>query len=100
MKGIYLDYAAATPLDGQVLAAMRPYLSDKFYNPSAMYLSAQAVRRDLEEARHRISQMIGAKPAEIIFTSGATEANNLALAGVLAAEPKAQLIVSATEHES
>lgn len=100
MKQIYLDYAAATPLNPQVLAAMQPYFADKFYNPSAIYLAGQTVRRDLHAARHSIAQSLGAKPAEIVFTSGATEANNLALCGVMAAEPKAELIVSAIEHES
>ncbi len=71
---IYLDYAAATPVDEKVLVAMLPYFHDDFYNPSAAYLSAQKVRNDLEGARHLIAQTIGARPAEIIFTAGATEA--------------------------
>lgn len=100
MSGIYLDYAAATPMEPKVSAAMQPYLSEKFQNPSAMYLSAQAVRRDIDEARHSIAKILGAKPAEIIFTSGATEANNLAISGVMAAWPKGKLITSAVEHES
>lgn len=77
-KTIYLDYAAATPLDGKVLASMQPYWSDTFYNPSAAYQPAREVRVDIENARKTISQIMGAKPGEIIFTAGATESINLA----------------------
>ena len=62
---IYLDNAAATPVDSRVLAAMMPYFSDEFYNPSAAYLSARKVRADVEEARHTLAKLIGAKSAEI-----------------------------------
>lgn len=79
---IYLDNAAATPVDSRVLAAMMPYFSDEFYNPSAAYLSARKVRADVEEARHTLAKLIGAKSAEIIVTAGATESINLALGGV------------------
>lgn len=75
---IYLDYAATTPLDERVLAAMQPYLSDKFYNPSAAYQPAREIRRDIEDARKSIAHILGAKPTEIIFTAGATESINLA----------------------
>lgn len=76
---IYLDYAAATPIDKRVIKAMTPYFSDKFYNPSAAYLAARDVRTDVEEARHDIAKVIGARPAEIVFTAGATESINLAM---------------------
>ncbi len=76
---IYLDYAAATPIDRRVVKAMVPYFSDKFYNPSAAYLAARSVRADVEEARHSIAKVIGARPAEIVFTAGATESINLAM---------------------
>ncbi len=95
MKQVYLDYAAATPMDPKVAQAMAPYLSDQFYNPSAMYLSAQTVRRHIDEARHDIAKILGAKSSEIIFTSGATEANNLAIRGI-----GDGIIISAIEHES
>lgn len=75
---IYLDYAAATPLDERVLSAMQPYLSEKFYNPSAAYQPARDVRQDIEAARGSIARILGAKPTEIIFTAGATESINLA----------------------
>jgi cysteine desulfurase len=99
-RPIYLDYAAATPMDSKVAAAMGPYFSDNFYNPSAAYLAAKAVKKDLAAARSSVSQTLGARPAEIIFTAGATEANNLAIAGIMNQYPQAELLVSAVEHES
>lgn len=102
---LYFDYAAATPLDDDVLSAMQPYFSQSFYNPSATYAPAQAVARDLEAARARVAHWFGARPAEIIFTAGGTESNNLAIHGVmrqLAAEgyDDANIVVSAVEHEA
>ena len=75
---IYLDYVSATPMDSKVFAAMKPYFSNIFYNPSAAYGAAREAKADFEEARHKIAQTIGAKPAEIIMTAGATESINLA----------------------
>lgn len=89
---IYLDYAAATPLDSFVLAAMQPYLTDVFYNPSAPYQPARKVRNDIEEARHNIAKIIGSRTSEIIFTAGATESINLAFAG------QGHIVVTAIEH--
>lgn len=99
-KPIYLDYAAATPLDPKVMAAMQPYFTDNFYNPSALYLSAKAVAKDISEARGRIAKHFGARPAEVIFTAGGTEANNLAIHGVMNQHPGANIVVSAVEHEA
>ena len=79
---IYLDYAAATPVNRKVLVAMQPYFSDVFYNPSAAYGLARQTRADYSDAKHRIAQVIGAKPAEIVMTSGATESIALAINGV------------------
>ncbi len=100
MKKVYLDYAAATPLDPKVIAAMQPYLAERFYNPSASYLAAKDVRRDVEAARQRVAHWFGARPGEIIFTAGGTEANNLAVQGVMQAFPGKKIIISAIEHES
>lgn len=100
MKPIYLDYASATPLENDVLAAMQTYFTDRFYNPSAAYLAARSVRQDLEAARHTVAIQLGARPSEIIFTAGATEANNLAIQGVMSQYPKGEVLVSAIEHES
>jgi len=97
---IYLDYAAATPMDPAVLEVMLPYFSEHFYNPSATYLPAVAVRKDLEAARGRIAQLLGARPSEIVFTAGGTEANNLAIRGIMELHPEANIVTSAIEHES
>ena len=92
---IYLDNAAATPVDPRVLAAMMPYFSDNFYNPSAAYLAARRVRNDVEEARHTLAKLIGAKPAEIVITAGATESINMALNGV-----GGRIATTAIEHSA
>lgn len=99
MKQIYLDYAAGTPMDLQVLEVMRPYFSEEFYNPSATYLAGQAVRRAVSDARGRVAKQLGCRPAEIIFTAGATEANNLAIQGVMKF-PDREVLTSAIEHDS
>ena len=97
---IYLDYAAATPVDPVVATAMQPYASERFYNPSATYGAARQVRDDLEAARARVAHWLGARPAEIVFTAGGTEANNLAIRGVMGGYPEGNMVVSAIEHES
>jgi len=100
MKRIYLDYAAATPLSQEALDAMLPYFSEKFYNPSATYIAARAVKNDLDKIRAQVAAILEAKLAEIVFTAGATEANNLAIQGVMRQFPAGELLVSAIEHES
>ncbi|MBX6334895.1 aminotransferase class V-fold PLP-dependent enzyme, partial [Candidatus Saccharibacteria bacterium] len=97
---IYLDYAAATPMDPAVLEVMQPYFSAQFFNPSATYTAAEQVRRDVDAARARVAYWLGARPSEIIFTAGGTEANNLAIHGVMQQFPDANVVVSAIEHES
>lgn len=99
-QSIYLDHAAATPLDPRVLEAMRPYLEEQSANPSSLYAAARATRRAVEEARHAISAILGAKPTEIVFTSGGTESNNLAIQGVLRAHPGAHWVTTAIEHDA
>jgi cysteine desulfurase len=99
-KVIYLDYAAATPLDPQVLVAMEPYFTEQFFNPSAVYLAAKATGKDLETARSTIAGILGAKSSEIIFTAGGTEANNLAIRGIMEQFPSANMVLSAIEHDS
>jgi cysteine desulfurase len=94
---IYLDYAAATPIDKRVLAAMQPYFSEKFYNPSAAYSAAREVRAEYEDARHRIAQVIGARPAEVILTAGATESINLAF-HFAGSDPAKKVVTTAIEH--
>ena len=97
---IYLDHAAATPVDDAVIAAMQPYFSDVFYNPSATYLPAKQAREVLEDARDGVAHWLGARPTEVIFTAGGTEGNNLAISGVMANFPNCSVTVSGLEHES
>jgi cysteine desulfurase len=97
---IYLDHAAATPVDPDVLRAMRPYFSDNFYNPSATYGAALEVRKALAAARAQVAHWLGSRPSEVIFTAGGTEANNLAIHGVMRRFPEANIVVSGIEHES
>lgn len=99
-NAIYLDHAAATPMNTEVLDCMLPYFADKFYNPSATYLAAVDIRKDLDAARSSIALVLGARPSEVIFTAGATEANNLVIRGVMAQYPGSNLIVSGIEHDS
>lgn len=79
---IYLDHAAATPMDPKVVAAMQPYFSDDFYNPSAPYAPAVTVRRAYEQAKQTIARTIGARGDEIVITGGATESINLAFGSI------------------
>jgi cysteine desulfurase len=97
---IYLDYAAATPMDLSVVEAMSKYFTEEFYNPSATYLPAVLVRNELNQARSVVAEILGAKTSEVIFTAGATEANNLALFGVAEQFPGCNIVVSAIEHDS
>jgi cysteine desulfurase len=99
-RPIYFDYAAATPLETGVIDAMKPFLKDQFYNPSSPYLAAKKVRQALEDARSRVAHWLGAKPAEVIFTAGATDSVNLAIHGLMRRWPKAKVVVSAIEHEA
>ncbi len=100
MQTIYLDYAAATPLDLKVLAAMRPYFNNKFYNPSATYEMARLTRKAIDTARSQTAVILGVRPMEIIFTAGGTESNNLAIHGLMRRYPGKKVIVSSIEHES
>lgn len=79
---IYLDHAAATPLDSRVFAAMEPYFSEQFYNPSSPYAPALQVRRDYEDAKARLAHTFGGKGDELIMTAGATESINLAFGAI------------------
>lgn len=94
---IYLDHAAATPLSQHALQAMLPYFSERFFNPSAAYLPAHRVREDYIAAKTVIASFIGAKPTDLVITSGATEANTLALS---VSRGKGKILALATEHAS
>ena len=78
---IYLDHAATTPLRPEVLEAMLPYLTRDFGNPSSAHAFGRTARAALDEAHERVAARIGAESREIVFTSGGTEANNLAIKG-------------------
>lgn len=97
---VYFDYAAASPLDDDVFAAMQPYFSQKFYNPSALYLQSKEVADDIKAARESIAKILGARPTEIIFTAGGSEANNLAIRGLMERFPNGEVLVSSIEHDS
>lgn len=96
----YFDYAAATPICPEVSAAMMPYFSQGFYNPSAGYLKAKAIKDDIKNARQQIASIVGVKPIDVIFTAGGTEANNLALKGIKDRFPEGEILISAVEHDS
>ncbi|MBI2054043.1 MAG: cysteine desulfurase, partial [Candidatus Staskawiczbacteria bacterium] len=100
MKRIYLDYAATAPVDKRVRKAMEPYLSKEFGNTMSLHSFGQAAKIALEESRQAIAGLMGAKQDEIVFTSSATESNNLAIKGVsLANKAKGNhIIISAIEH--
>lgn len=99
-RSVYLDYAAATPVRPEVLKAMEPFYEDEFYNPSALYLRAQAVRRAVEAARLDVAKAFGVRGSEIIFTAGGTEANNLLIHGIMQQYPEGSIIMAAIEHDS
>lgn len=97
---IYLDYGAATPMDPAVVKIMEPYFTRDFYNPSATYLAARHVRGELRNARQQVAGCLGSQTSEIVFTAGGSEANNLAIHGIMSLHPKANLVISSIEHES
>ncbi|MCS7192020.1 MAG: cysteine desulfurase NifS [Armatimonadetes bacterium] len=101
-KPVYLDYAATTPLDPRVLEAMMPYLTEKFGNPNSIHTYGREARRAVDEAREKISQLLNCQPSEIVFTSGGTESDNLALRGVVEAyrQKGNHIITTAIEHHA
>ena len=100
MSQLYLDYQSTTPLDPAVLAAMMPYLSENFANPHSAHSSGRKAHAAVDVARAHIATLIGAPHDDVIFTSGATESNNLALKGVILQAPpsKRRIVTLATEH--
>jgi cysteine desulfurase len=99
---IYLDHAATTPLRPEVLEAMLPYLTAHWGNPSSIHTAGRSARRGLDEARETVARLLGAKPREIVFTSGGTESDNLAVKGAAwAASARARHIVTTeVEHKA
>lgn len=98
----YLDHAASTPLRREALEAMAPFVSGRFANASGSHRAAREARQAVEEARDQIAEAVGVGPAEVVFTSGGTEADNLAVFGSLAASVgagvHASAVCSAIEH--
>ena len=104
MERVYLDHAATTPLDPEVLEAMKPYLLEDYGNASSVHQLGRQARVALEQAREQVAACLNAASSEVVFTSGGTEADNLALKGVLRAasegDARAGLVTSAAEHEA
>ncbi len=97
---IYLDHNATTPLDERVVEAMLPFLETFYGNPSALYRLGRMARDAVEQARAQVAALVGANSSQVIFTSGGTEANNLALKGWVGAHPGQAVAVSTVEHAS
>ncbi|MCK5061638.1 cysteine desulfurase [Candidatus Parcubacteria bacterium] len=107
MKKIYLDHSATTPVDKKVMQAMAPYFSDVFGNASSIHSFGQAALKGIDKARQRIAEFLNCEPGEIIFTSGATESDNLAVKGVIKAltskgmkTGETHVITSLVEHDA
>jgi cysteine desulfurase len=103
MTTLYLDHAATTPVDPLVLEAMKPYFTDVFGNASSIHGTGRAAKSALETARASIARVVGAQPAEIVFTSGGTESDNAAIVGVLQAASDGKrhgIVTSAAEHHA
>ena len=101
-RRVYLDNSATTPIDREVFEAMLPFLTDKFGNASSIHFFGQEARAAVDRARHRVAEIINARPAEIVFTSGGTESNNLAIRGLVEANDKygKHIITSEIEHSA
>ena len=99
---VYLDYAATTPVDPRVIEAMLPWLGDRFGNPASSHAFGRDAQRAVDAAARQVAGLIGATPDEIVWTSGATEANNLAIFGAARAARagRRHLITLATEHRA
>ncbi len=98
MRRVYLDNNATTPVLPEVFEAMRPYFADDFGNASSIHHHGQHVRAAIESARESVAALLGARPAEIVFTSGGTEADNLAIFGLV--RPGDHVITSTIEHHA
>ena len=96
---IYFDYAATTPVDKRVIKLMIPFLNEKFGNPSSMHSFSSDTKKALEKSRSIIAKAINANSEEIVFTSSATESNNMALKGVAFAKKSGHILVSSIEHD-
>ena len=102
LQRIYLDNSATTPIDPLVVEAMMPFLTEKFGNASSIHFFGQEARAAVDRSRHRVAALINARPNEIVFTSGGTESNNLAIRGALEANEAlgTHIITSSIEHSA
>src|SRR5690348_3246127 len=98
MRRVYLDNNATTPVLPEVLDAMRPYFGEHFGNASSIHHHGQETRAAVERARESVAMLLGCRPAEVVFTSGGTEADNLAIFGL--AHPDDHVITSTIEHHA
>lgn len=101
-RRVYLDNSATTPIDKEVVETMLPFLTEKFGNASSIHFFGQEARAAIDKARHQVADLINSRPNEIVFTSGGTEANNLAIRGLLQANDKygKHIITSEIEHSA
>src|SRR6218665_3584631 len=97
---LYPDHAATSPVRPEVLEAMRPFLTGVFGNPSSHHTVGEAAAQALDDARRRVAVVLGMRAGDVIFTSGGTEANNLAVKGIVLGSTRRHLVVSPIEHES
>ena len=95
---IYLDHNASTPVHPEVVEAMLPYLRERFGNPSSNHAYGQQAREAIARAREQVASLLGCQPDEIVFTSGGTEASNLAIRGVAEVSSRRQIVTSVVEH--
>ena len=100
MRTVYLDHAAATPLDPRAFEAMRPFLTQTYGNPSSFHSAGKEAKDALDAARSSLATILGARADEILFTSGGTESDNLAILGVCRALGKGHIVTSAIEHQA
>jgi len=100
ISSMYLDYNATTPMDDRVLEAMLPYLRGHFGNPSSGHQLGRIARAAIDVAREQVAALVNAHPSQVVFTSGGTEANNLAIKGVASRTSPGVMAVSAVEHDS
>jgi cysteine desulfurase len=100
MRKVYLDHASTTPLDAKVLEAMLPYLTERFGNASSAHSFGKDARIALDDSRERAAKAINADPQEIIFTSGGTESDNLAIKGIAYKKGSGHIITSSIEHKA
>lgn len=97
---VYLDHNATAPLEEVALEAMLPYLREQFGNPSSVHRQGRRARAAVDAAREQVAALVQAHPSQVIFTSGGTEANNLAIQGVASRQHPGRILIGATEHPS